>query len=1413
MMDIFHEDFEELQLDSPMYGQQNDSVNVGTANTNDEFKTLFGSLEQINIDDKTAIAVISPTTEKQIMDRLSTSEKCYGDSLLMLLQEPNHEVAAPQKPLSFPALPNIEVQFDKQIEKYLQWDPLQNSQAEIAKSTKLVEFERLVVADVEHIDDPKNVFKEHFKKFNWDIEDTEGEQMVSEWKAFQPIKCLKHITNIKEQAKQPIKTAKDLSATHKKEDPSVPGKPKLPSLQLPKKHNNRPFRNDTEKIAAVLKASTPLPSVHRVKLSKGLLAESPLEAFMMLKKGHKPLVLSTPNHTKCENLSSKHNGVQVSRKIGIVPPVAASTSNINNHRAVKKVRPFIPDTVSTICPDTTMTNQNLNDQETPAPQNDCIVTKSHKGDTSAGSISSNNSLVPGYINTTPNQPKKPTKSLPRKYDVVLSEHFMDILLWLAKDSSPMIEFLKEKHCLRPNVDMLSFTADQARFLCKENENKRSKGLQVDKDVTCGLICLHALAQAVELITHCSLPTACGVLKSFNQSHNDILRNCLEPIRKSLLNFHTKNDQRMIYHTKFVTIKEIIQKYIQNNEAAKTLILIGRYFNKIAPELVAYLRLSKEFHVNYYPDRNANEQQFMKTFTTCNVILAEESEDLASCPWKFFDHVIQYEFRVESSWHEMAFECNWQLGFTMLDVLQSIDATEENEKGDHDTQEPVSKQPKLDNNPSMLSNIQKLSQITIICCDQVTQRKELLTELENKNNIQLSPKSYHSSIEMPGCQQPDLLVSPTTGIVLLFNDERKMETCLEKILAMSMKCQHSHVIFDMTPSENEKHSFNIEQMTSLLSSLKSPTLKLWYTFNTVDMGRLIRKISDSCGSWNSSKEWDASRWVDEGLSKEERFMVCYPFINLICAQMFLQKGKIKHLLTSSLKSLRAHYTAIPTHVLQSFYTANHQQAPLIGDNSGTFDTVGDLPSRDEPQEENQFYDRGGINTEKNQPKSSVPLEDLLNLDNNNANQDHFTGNVNERNARHFELFQNLENHQTLQNPSSKMINLQNPLKTRESVCLEKINAPSDHYTNTGAITENAGHNGERSSGYFPSNVNVADFHNPPIQRRRSSNEFNQHQNSFPNVTRVHRDLEPPNQHNQNSFGIKNTNKSELISSYQTTSNHNFGGKKPSNDYNDIQQQGPSSLTETFNNHNKLQDHQTKSTQYQSCSNLINPTERRLSSQGSSRVTKVSDHQVIQSLSSRYESCSNFNKLVADFERIQRGDDHLHQEPSSSSSFINQESNYRSHHQSNQPSSSRHTQFLAHDFDSNSPGSTNEFSAHFRQSLLQQQNNLQQLNPRSQQQQHYNQKLSMEKGFNSSSQMFNKENWNTSRHYQVDSRARQVGRSIPFQNLNRSINNRPVADFNKSMLTDDDSDDLPNKKRKLAFEKVPGATNGQTRLTFK
>ena len=48
---------------------------------------------------------------------------------------------------------------------------------------------------------------------------------------------------------------------------------------------------------------------------------------------------------------------------------------------------------------------------------------------------------------------------------------------------------------------------------------------------------------------------------------------------------------------------------------------------------------------------------METFYNANVILAQECEELQTCPWEYFQYVIQFEYRKESCWHELVFSSN------------------------------------------------------------------------------------------------------------------------------------------------------------------------------------------------------------------------------------------------------------------------------------------------------------------------------------------------------------------------------------------------------------------------------------------------------------------------------------------------------------------------------------------------------------------------------------------------------------------------------------------------------------------------------------------------------------------------------------------------------------------------------------
>ena len=146
---------------------------------------------------------------------------------------------------------------------------------------------------------------------------------------------------------------------------------------------------------------------------------------------------------------------------------------------------------------------------------------------------------------------------------------------------------------------------------------------------------------------------------------------------------------------------------------------------------------------------------------------------------------------------------------------------------------------------------------------------------------------------------------------------------------------------------------------------------------------------------------------------------------------------------------------------------------------------------------QFYGRS-ISKDKDQHISSLPLEDLLQLDYNNQG-DYLASNgseFNERNARNFESFQNLENHQKFDNSSSNTTNLhRNPTQTRglgnAMMSSETTNKASKQYTENQAScemqrTSNPDFSAGYSSRYFPSNA--AEIHNLPTQKRRGSNEL-------------------------------------------------------------------------------------------------------------------------------------------------------------------------------------------------------------------------------------------------------------------------------------------------------------------------------------
>ena len=90
------------------------------------------------------------------------------------------------------------------------------------------------------------------------------------------------------------------------------------------------------------------------------------------------------------------------------------------------------------------------------------------------------------------------------------------------------------------------------------------------------------------------------MKSINKTYSDVLRNCLVPVRKRLVDFHRNNEQKMMFHTKFNRVKELLLNWYGQNEEVKILILFGRYFDQLASEILSFLSIEKKLKVKCYP---------------------------------------------------------------------------------------------------------------------------------------------------------------------------------------------------------------------------------------------------------------------------------------------------------------------------------------------------------------------------------------------------------------------------------------------------------------------------------------------------------------------------------------------------------------------------------------------------------------------------------------------------------------------------------------------------------------------------------------------------------------------------------------------------------------------------------------------
>lgn len=803
--------------------------------------------------DKDEMSVISPCSQAKIEKELQEGEKVFGDLLLMLLPEEKVPDELYSGTISIPPKNYFQTSvINEQLELGLDWDPMSHASPQMKFA-----FQSIVTKQ-KKIQDQFSLLpsQKTFSKTGLKTDDIEFQ--LTNWKLEEnKLQSLAYITSYKKPS-----GGRDIPSTTHVQAPERYHKLYVESPAVQKSRNRLSIEQKQDSFARKPPTtSTPY--------------QSPLDSFMMLRTGQ----LQKP--------TDKEN-----RKVAVVPPVSTIS--------VAKVRPMVHLHCNTSGNNATAANQvKKNNSE---EQNIKAFTHLQEASTSA-SLQTKKTLSPEI---------KSSKTL-KVINIQVTKEFQSIVNAIEKDSGSLLRFLKESQCINEDLRILSVSPDVTRFLVKEEFKK--KCTDTSRDKLRGVLCLHALVQVIDVLLHCNMMAAGAVLKSYNHEHQNILRNCLEPMRKKLASFHATIEKDGIFHVKLTKIQQLIEHWITLDCNAKVIIIIQRYFELIAPTIQCFLSGIKGLVTNLYPSTEASQDVYINTFYKANVIIAHENEDLQTCPWEYFQYVIQYEYNKESHWHEMIYQSNDRLHeFCALNIVMGSTVIED---ACMESMMPVEKD---------------RTTHTVLCTKTISMDKELLVCLESKQNIQVFVKSYSQlKIQTPFTYQPDILIDERTGISIFILDDLNCTNEINNtIISVALKCCSYCIIFYIRNGTSyDGHCKLISYVGQLVAKINSDfdhvKCKMFYAYSSQQLSGIIRMQCDlAMGAskvW-TNQQWCNRTWLSEDLSKHENFLMSYPFFNSFCVQVMLNEDlPFRSLFQMPLEELKCNFKRIPYYILKAFHKAN------------------------------------------------------------------------------------------------------------------------------------------------------------------------------------------------------------------------------------------------------------------------------------------------------------------------------------------------------------------------------------------------------------------------------------------------------------------------------------------------------------
>ncbi|XP_077625920.1 protein shortage in chiasmata 1 ortholog [Crocuta crocuta] len=488
--------------------------------------------------------------------------------------------------------------------------------------------------------------------------------------------------------------------------------------------------------------------------------------------------------------------------------------------------------------------------------------------------------------------------------------------------------LKKLVCLctlpAANWTFATVNFDETRFLLKEQEKVISDAIQQgtndEREMTFKYAALlHLLVTIRDVLLTCSLDTALGYLSNAKEIYKSILGSYLDDIWRQLEIVQFVREKNPETNYKIQELQCQILNWMQSEQQINVLIIIRMDSDGEKHLLVKILNEMEGLTLTVLQNKRNDflESEGVLNGTSSCVVVHNQYIG-ADFPWSNFSFVVEYNFVENSCWTKHCKKLN--IPHTAFKVVLP------------DT--VLKRSTLLDSFGGFLLEIQV--PYVFFASEGLINTPEILQLLESNYNITLVERSCSESLKLFGGTECYVVVTVDEHTAIILQDlkelncEKASDNIIMRLMALSFQYSYCWIILYNKKTLNSEYHLTEKALhhlaliyAALVSfGLKSEELdvKLVIVPGVEEAALIVRQIADHSlmTSKRDPHEWLEKSWLEVSPSKEEMYLLDFPCINPLVAQLMLNKGPSLHwTLLATLCQLQELLPEVPEKVLKHF----------------------------------------------------------------------------------------------------------------------------------------------------------------------------------------------------------------------------------------------------------------------------------------------------------------------------------------------------------------------------------------------------------------------------------------------------------------------------------------------------------------